>query len=249
MLRVLLAYGACVLVTGWYAGKAALYSLLRMETRLCRECDAIQRRWSRALLWLTGCRVRVEGGEHLQEGGARIIVSNHQSWFDVFALTGYLPTSVRFVTKAELAKIPIFGRAWKGCGHVSIDRNDRTGAIESLDLAGRRIRDEGITIVMFAEGTRSRSGELQPFKKGAFVLAIQGGVPIVPVGMIGTHQIMPKGSFRFRPGEIVIRVGEPIQVDGLTNEDRDTLKERTWRAVAELKRREPAKGKLENRAS
>ncbi len=249
MLRLLFAYVAGSLVTGWYASKAALYSLLRMESRLCRECDAIQRRWAKAMLWLTGCRVRVEGGEHLGEGGGRIIVCNHQSWFDVFALLAYLPTSVRFVTKAELATVPIFGRAWKGCGHIAIDRGDHAGAIESLDMAGRRIRDEGITIVMFAEGTRSRSGKLQRFKKGAFVLAIQGGVPIVPVGMIGTYQILPQGSFRFRPGEIVIRVGEPIPVDGLTHEDRDILKDRTWRAVAELKGDGPAAGALENKAS
>lgn len=248
MLRVLFAYGAGSLVTAWYACKAALYSLLRMESRLCRECDAIQRRWSKAMLWLTGCGVRVEGGEHLRERGGRIIVCNHQSWFDVWALTAYLPTSVRFVTKAELGKIPIFGRAWKGCGHISIDRHDRDRAIESLDAAGRRIRDEGITIAMFAEGTRSPSGKLQRFKKGAFVLAIQAGVPIVPVGMIGTHQIMPKGSLWFRPGEIVIRVGEPIQVHGLTNDDRDILKDRAWRAVAELKGEGPAAGTLENQA-
>jgi len=249
VLRVPFTYVAGTLVTAWYAGKAALYSLLRLDSRLCRECDAIQRRWSKAILWLAGCRVRVEGGEHLREGGARIIVCNHQSWFDVFALTAYLPTSVRFVTKAELGRVPLFGRAWKGCGHVSIDRSDHAGAIESLDMAGRRIRDEGLTIVMFAEGTRSRSGRLQPFKKGAFVLAIQAAAPIVPVGMIGTYQIMPKGSFRFRPGEIVIRVGEPIQVDELTNEDRDVLRDRTWRAVAELKGKEPEAGMLEDRAS
>lgn len=249
MLRVLFAYVAGAMVTGWYASKAALYSLLRMDSRLCRECDAIQRRWAKAMLWLTGCRVRVEGGEHLGERGGRIIVCNHQSWFDVFALTAYLPTSVKFVTKAELGAVPIFGRAWKGCGHVSMDRGDHAGAIESLDAAGRRIHDEGITIVMFAEGTRSRSGELQRFKKGAFVLAIQGGVPIVPVGMLGTYRIMPKGSFRFRPGEIVIRVGEPIRVDGLTHEDRDILRDRTWSAVAELKGDGPEAGALENQAN
>jgi 1-acyl-sn-glycerol-3-phosphate acyltransferase len=90
---------------------------------------------------------------------------------------------------------------------------------------------------------------MRSFKKGAFVLAIQAGVPIVPVGMIGTHQIMPKGSFRFRPGKIVIHVGEPIQVDGLTNDDRDILRDRTWRAVAELKGEGPAAGTLESQAS
>ena len=248
-MRLLFAYAAGAAITVWYASKAALYSLLRMESRLCRECDAIQRRWSKALLWVSGCRVRVEGGENLIEGGARIIVSNHQSWFDVLALTAYLPTSVRFVAKAELGKVPIFGRAWKGCGHISIDRGDHAAAIESLEVAARRIHGERMTIVMFAEGTRSLSGELQQFKKGAFVLAIKAGVPIVPIGVTGSHQIMPKGSFRFRPGEIVIRVGEPIQVDGLTVENRDTLLERTWRAVAELKGEEPVAGTLENQTN
>ncbi len=249
VLRLLLAYVAGTVVTAWYASKAALYSVLRMEKRLCRECDTIQRSWSRAMLRLARCSVQVEGGEHLAEGGARIIVSNHQSWFDVFALTAHLPTSIRFVTKEELGGFPIFGRAWKACGHISIDRSSRSSAIESLAEAGRRIKNEGITIVMFAEGTRSETGKLQRFKKGAFALAIQGGMPIVPVAVIGTHEIMPKGSFRVEPGEILIRVGAPISVEGLSSADRQALLERTWKAVAELKGDEAAAGELENQTA
>lgn len=249
MFRLLFAYLAGTVVTAWYASKAALYSVLRMEERLCRECDTIQRSWSRAMLRLARCSVQVEGAEHLEEGGARIIVSNHQSWFDVFALAAHMPISVRFVTKEELGRFPIFGRAWKACGHVSIDRSSRSSAIDSLAEAGRRIHDQGMNIVMFAEGTRSETGKLQRFKKGAFVLAIQGGMPIVPVAVIGTHEIMPKGSFRVEPGEILIRVGPPISVEGLSSADRQALLERTWKAVAELKGDEAAAGELENQTA
>ena len=242
-MRLLFLYVAGTIVTAWYACKAALYSALRMNSeRLCRECDEIQRNWCRALLWLGGCRVEIEGAEYLTDGEPRIIVSNHQSWFDVFAITAHMPVRVRFATKAELGRFPIFGRAWKGCGHISIDRSDRQSAIAALAEAGRRVQEQSITIVMFAEGTRSRSGKLQPFKKGAFVLAIQGGLPVVPVAVLGTHEIMPKGTLRVRPGPIVIRVGEPIPSEGLSNEDRDSLMERTWRAVAELKGEDQALG-------
>jgi 1-acyl-sn-glycerol-3-phosphate acyltransferase len=153
----------------------------------------------------------------------------------VFAVVSKVPARLRFVAKQELASIPIFGRAWRACGHVSVDRSDRAAAIESLEAASRRIRDGGLSIVMFPEGTRSPTGELQRFKKGAFVLAIKAGVPVVPVAVIGSRPIMPKGSYRIRKGEIHIRVGEPIPVDGLSHEDRDSLTIRARESVAALR--------------
>ena len=102
-MRLLFAYVGGTIITAWYASKAALYSVLRMdEQRLCRECDTIQRNWCRALLWLAGCSVEVVGAEYLADGETRVIVSNHQSWVDVFAIAAHLPVSVRFATKAEL---------------------------------------------------------------------------------------------------------------------------------------------------
>ena len=229
----LLTLGA--FVTAWYAGKIYLLSLFRREDALGRCCHPAARGWSRTLLTLAGVSVRVEGGENLDVDGAVIVIANHESWFDVWALAGWLPIDARFLAKKELSGIPIFGRAWRACGHVSIDRGDRLSAIESLSRAGRQIREEGLHMVLFAEGTRSANGKLQEFKKGPFVLAIQGGVPIVPVAVIGTRPLMPKGSFRIGRGEILVRVGERIEVAGLEHADRDRLRARVRDAVVELR--------------
>jgi 1-acyl-sn-glycerol-3-phosphate acyltransferase len=217
---LVLVVGAVVtLVLG---GWVVVSSLLRLPgTRWC--CEAFPRTWARLLLFLSGARVRVEGGERVDWSRPVILVANHQSWFDVFALAAYLPARFRFVAKQELARIPVFGRAWRACGHISVDRGDRGQAIASLEEAGGRIRDERLAVIFFPEGTRSPDGRLRAFKKGAFVLALQTGVPVIPVGIAGSRAIMPKGSFRIRPGEIRVRVGDPLPVEGLTMADRDEL--------------------------
>ena len=161
------------------------------------------------------CPFGFEGVENLALDGAFIIIANHESWFDVWALAGCLPIDVRFAAKKDLARIPVFGRAWQACGHISVDRANRASAIKSMTQAGRQIREEGLHTVFFAEGTRSPDGALQAFKKSPFVIAIEGGVSIVPVGLVGSRRVMPKGSFRILPGTITVRVGEPISVEGV----------------------------------
>ena len=204
-----------------------------------RICDEVPRTWSRSILWATGVEVEVEGAEVIDPARPQLVVSNHQSWFDVFALAAHFPGRYHFVAKQELAAIPIFGRAWLTCGHIAIDRHDRSSAIESLERAGEKIRKETATIIMFPEGTRSPTGELQRFKKGAFVLALKAGVPVVPVAVVGSREIMPKGRWRVRPGRIRIRFGEPIPGDEYAMEERDDLLQRTWAAVAALKEGKP----------
>lgn len=235
MIRSLWTLMVGSVATVWYATRVVFTAVFRSEKALCRNCDEIARDWSRWILWAAGVEVRVHGTEHLRDGGAQIVVSNHESWFDVFALLAELPVSTRFVAKKELEKIPLFGRAWVSCGHISVDRSDRKSAIDSLNVAGARIRDGGLTIVMFPEGTRSPDGRLQRFKKGAFVLGIQSGVPIVPVAITGTRPVMPKDSFRIRKGTVDIRVGEPIPVEGLVHADRDRLAIEAHAAVARLR--------------
>lgn len=212
-----------------------LASVFGARKMLDRMADESPRRWARGVLRAAGCSVRLEGLGHLGTGESRIIIANHQSWFDVFALAAHLPVRYRFVAKKELARIPIFGPAWQALGHVSIDRDDLTSAIESLEEAVEGIDTEAISVVIFPEGTRSPTGELRPFKKGAFVLAIQAGVPVVPVAVLGTDRIMPKGSWKITPGEIRVRVGKPLPTDRLLHRDREDLTHRAWRAVAALK--------------
>lgn len=229
----ILSFG--VLYTFWYAGQVWLMALFRRHEALKCRCDGIQRGWAKAVLRKAGIRVRIEGGEHLTEGDGRIIASNHESWFDVFALAAYLPGEYRFVAKKELRRIPIFGRSWVACGHVSIDRQNRESAVESLAIAADQITERRLAVVMFPEGTRSRDGYLGEFKRGAFVLAIQAGVPVVPVAVLGSRHIMPKGSFRIGRGEIVVKIGEPVPVQGLAHKDRADLQRTVRSRIAQLR--------------
>lgn len=223
-----------IVATVFKAGNVVVRTYLWRKNLHC-ACDRAARGWGEAMLWAAGVRVRLEGVENLLKDEPQIVVSNHQSWFDVFALAACLPVRYRFVAKKELAGIPIFGKAWTSCGHVSVDRGNREAAIESLDQAWREIHEEKLTMVLFPEGTRSSDGKLKAFKKGAFVLAVQGQVPLVPVAVVGSREIMAKGSLRVRSGEITLRIGEPIPTEGSTIRDRNRLLRESWDAIAALK--------------
>ena len=235
VLRSAWIFGVGSLLTLWYALKILLLSFSRNPEALCRSCDSVARQWSRSVLKLAGVTVQVRGVENLALDGAFIVIANHESWFDVWALAGYLPIDARFAAKKELERIPVFGHAWRACGHISIDRSDRTSAIESMTRAGLQIKEQGLNMVFFAEGTRCSDGTLNAFKKGPFVIAIEGGVPIVPLGLVGSRGIMPKGSFRIRRGTIVLHVGEPVSVVGMEHADRDHLRDTVRDAVARLR--------------
>ena len=222
------------LATIYYAGTVVLRTHFWRRNLRC-ACDRAARRWAQAILWAANVQVRVEGSEHLRADEPQIIVSNHQSWFDVFALAAHLPVRYRFVAKKELGDIPVFGKAWQSCGHVSVDRGNREAAIESLDQAWREIHEDKLTMVLFPEGTRSPDGRLKPFKKGAFVLAVQGQVPLVPVAVLGSRNVMPKGRVKIRSNPITLRVGEAIPTEGATIRDRNRLLEASWNAIAALK--------------
>lgn len=221
--------------TVYHAARILIPAALRSRNfpRIAREQP---RSWARSLLWAAGVKVEVEGLEHLPPGEPAILVANHESWFDVFALVVHLPVEYRFVGKIELTRIPFFGRSWLACGHIAIDRSDREKAIESLREAGEALRRDGAVVVMFPEGTRSDDGRLLPFKKGAFVLALQTGVPVVPVGVSGSRRIMPKGSWRIRPGTIRVRVGPPIPVEHRGEGARDALLQEARSEVERLRR-------------
>jgi 1-acyl-sn-glycerol-3-phosphate acyltransferase len=181
------------------------------------------RTWGRVILWATGIHVEVQGRENLKMDRPQIVASNHQSWYDVFALAANMPKVFRFVAKEELGRIPIFGRAWRTAGHISVNRSDRMQAIRVLEQFGDVVRKDNSTIVIFPEGTRSRTGELGPFKKGAFMLALHTHVDIVPTVVLGGRAILKKGDWRIRSGRLIVRFGEPIPTVGYNEENRDHL--------------------------
>jgi 1-acyl-sn-glycerol-3-phosphate acyltransferase len=216
-------------------GFRVLWASARHSPDLHCVCMDAPRAWSGRILRAGRVDVVLEGLEHIEAAKPAVLVCNHESWFDVFALAANLPMDYRFVAKKELASVPIFGPAWRACGHISIDRSDHASAVASLDEAGHRIRKDGAVVIMFPEGTRSRTAEMLPFKKGAFVLAIKLGVPVVPIGISGSRAVMPKGSWTIRKGTIRIRVGEPIPVEGLTERDRNQLLARAREAITTLR--------------
>lgn len=188
-----------------------------------KSFDRIAHYWGWLITRISPVEVRVEGIENIRLDQPQIIASNHQSWYDVFVLAALIPKQYRFVAKQELKKIPLFGRAWVAAGHVSVDRSDRKQAIQSLERFGKVIREDKSSIVIFPEGTRSITGELQPFKKGAFMLALHTHVDIVPVAITGSRAVLKKGDWRVHRGTIIVRVGQPIPTAGFTHANRDEL--------------------------
>lgn len=231
MIRRVLFPPVALLATLFFSAVAVAGGLLRAPKRLY---DWVHRRWSRSLLAVAGVEVRAEGLERLRPGSAYILAANHQSVLDIWALMAVLPLSLRFVAKAELSRIPLFARACRAAGHVFIDRRERAGAIETIREAGVRMRREGLSLVVFPEGTRSRDGRLQPFKRGTFVLAIETGAPLVPVAVEGGHRAMPPGAWGPRGGTLVVRCGHPIPLEGRTVEDREEVMRTTRRAIGEM---------------
>jgi 1-acyl-sn-glycerol-3-phosphate acyltransferase len=167
--------------------------------------------WAKILLLICNTKVEVIGKENLLPGKPQIFMANHQSDFDILIALAYIPGQFRWLVKKELFHIPVFGAAMKSAGYIEIDRNNREKALQSLDEAALRIR-EGKSIMTFPEGTRSRDGEIRPFKHGTFYLAIKSGVPILPISIIGSGQIMPKRSLRVRPGRVKVVIDKPVYV-------------------------------------
>ena len=230
LLAVLLVIGP---ITIWHAVRI-LWAMAWKSPRLPCVCADVPRSWSRTLLSVCGVRVVLENEQVIDPERAQILVANHQSWFDVLALAGHLPGGYRFVAKKEIEKAPLFGPSLRRCGHIYIDREDRVKALESLARAREILEKERPTVIMFPEGTRSGDGQLQRFKKGAFVLGIQTGVEVVPAAIIGSREVMPKGTLKIRSGTITVRFGEPISVDGMEMENRDRLTRAAHGAVAGL---------------
>jgi len=182
----------------------------------------LARLWAKILLFLGNTKVKVIGTENIRYDSPQIFMGNHQSDFDILIALAHIPVQFRWIAKKELFAIPVFGAAMRSAGYIEIDRSDRTKAMHSLEEAALRIKN-GKSIMTFPEGTRSRDGEIKPFKQGVFYLAIKSGVPIVPVSIVGSGKIMPKRSLRIKPGQIKMILGKPIDVHGYDLEHRHEL--------------------------
>ncbi len=181
--------------------------------------------WANSILWVGRTKITVTGTEKLDPDQSYIYMPNHQSNADIPLLLGRLPVQFRWLAKAELFKIPVFGRAMRGVGYISIDRSNRKLALESLERAATTIRN-GTSVMIFPEGTRSRNGRILPFKKGGFILSVDSGVPIVPIIIRGTHKYMPKGHFSIRPALITMEILDPVETTGYNRKTKNELLEK-----------------------
>jgi len=182
----------------------------------------VARAWAKSILFVSGIHVHINGLENLNVGGSCILMPNHQSNFDIPVLLGCLPVQFRWLAKAELFKIPIFGRGMRGCGYISIDRSNRKSAFKSLTEAATKIRN-GVSVLIFPEGTRSWDGKILPFKKGGFVLSVDAGVPIVPIVIFNTWSIMHKGTLLVRRRSVRMDILAPIPTSDYTRKTKDDL--------------------------
>lgn len=182
-----------------------------LSPRLVARITAVP--WARLGLLLSGVQVRIEGRENIQPGQSYVIVSNHLSQYDIWVLYGYLGVDFRWVMKQELRRVPIVGFCCALLGHVFINRSDPQAAIDSLNRAKRQLTG-GTSILFFPEGTRSRDGALRPFKKGAFRMAQDLDLAVLPVSLHGTREILPPDTLRLHPGSVSLTLHPAQAVKG-----------------------------------
>lgn len=178
------------------------------------------RGWSRLVCWLTPLRVKRIGADNIESGQSYIVVANHASQYDIALAAGWIPLDLKWVAKQELKNTLIVGTVGKAMGNIFIDRRNRQAAIQSLDEAKRRLVN-GVSLVFFPEGTRSKTSEMLPFKKGAFVMAKEMNLPILPISLCNTRNALPSGSILPRAGQVQLVVHSPItaaEVEQLSHE-------------------------------
>lgn len=192
--------------------------------------------WARFICWLVGAKVRVHGFELAENARGAVYVSNHISWFDIFATASIIPRYT-FVAKAELRRIPVFGWGAEGAGIVFLERENRKSAFESYALVAEKVA-AGLNVIVYPEGTRGRDYAMRPFKKGPFVLAIAAKAPVIPLVVHGSREVMSRDDWRIRPGTIDIHFLEPVPTIGFDYDHRHELMEVVSQRMSDLLERE-----------
>jgi 1-acyl-sn-glycerol-3-phosphate acyltransferase len=203
-------------------------SLFSSDSNIVHRWCAVP--WAKIVLLACGVKVEVKGVEHVKRDMPVIYMSNHQSYFDIFALLAGMPADFKFLLKQELMKIPLLGLTMRRAGYISVNRNDSKRAIKSMDVAAEKVRN-GASLLVFPEGTRSKDGHVQEFKKGGFHMAFKAGCDLVPVAIVNSRAIVPKGSLRINKGTIILNIGKPIHVKDYLKADINDLIERTREAI------------------
>ncbi len=198
---------ACISI----ASAIAELLLIWVDRKRGRVFHAIARGWARTVLAVCSVRVTVRGLEKVDLSRNYVYVSNHASMFDIPVILAGIPDQIRIIYKKELDVIPFFGWGLKYGSYIGIDRGHGSMAVRSLEEAVEKIR-HGASVLMYAEGTRTPDGKLQPFKRGAFNLALKAGIPVVPLTVNGSFSILPKHSISVRPGRVELVLDAPIPI-------------------------------------
>jgi 1-acyl-sn-glycerol-3-phosphate acyltransferase len=227
LLRTAFAGASLVGITGTLSPAVAALSFIDE-----RAPDPLLKFWADASLRASGVHTQAKGLEHLPVGNFVLCV-NHQSHFDALVLFRHIERHLRFVAKSQLLRVPVFGYALQRAGNIFVDRQGTEADRQRLQEAVQAVR-ERVSVVFFAEGTRSDDGLLRPFKKGAAVMALEAQVPLVPAAVAGTHLILPKGTKAIRPRPAALVIGPPIDTAGLSVDARDAITARAHAEVARL---------------
>ena len=234
---ILIAAPAIVLATVVY-GTVSLIAAFFDKTGVIPI--RIARGWGRFLLAASGVKVRVEGLEHIDPNGSYIFVSNHLSYMDTPVVLSHVPVQFRFLAKRGLFQIPLLGTHLGQAGHIPVPREDPRAAVKTMQLAAEAVVNKKISLLIFPEGRRSRDGRLRPFKEGAVYIAVKAGVPIVPMTLLGTREVLPFGSGVVLPGRVTLRVLPPIDTSTLTLKDRGRVTEEIRNLILRQLNGEPA---------
>lgn len=229
MLRSIWSVTFGVLSTFFFAVSAVIAGLFNPYSGVS---NGIVRNWARSILWASGIKVNIIGQQKINPNQPVVYMANHQSTFDIFAMVVAVPGTVRFIAKKELFRIPFLAQGMRMVGMISIDRGNSQEAQKSLADAAEKMK-RGVSVIIFPEGTRSRDGKIQRFKKGGFVLAIKGRFPIVPVVIRGSFGIMRKKSLKVGKGRVEVEFLDAVSTENYSYARRVELLQEVYRLILE----------------
>ncbi len=225
----------CVLWLGFWAVLATVILCIfiipaGLLSRTGNLAFSLSKIWAYIMLGVSFVRTEIKNKDKIQKGKSYIIISNHQSLYDIISLVTTLGIQFRWIIKKELLNVPIFGYGLYASRNIFIDRSNTASAIDSINKGFDRL-PKGVSVMVFAEGTRSPDGKIHEFKKGGFVVAVQRKLPILPITVNGSRRIMSKKNLVLKPGKIQIVVGDPIDTGSYSNDNVQDLIDKTHEAV------------------
>ncbi|MBI5183389.1 MAG: 1-acyl-sn-glycerol-3-phosphate acyltransferase [Nitrospinae bacterium] len=211
-----------IIVTTLIGSIVILFSIFDKKRNFAYLCARL---WGRTICKLNGVEVQIDGLENIHRERVQVFVSNHQGFFDIFSLLGYLPIRFIWMAKEGLFRIPILGLGMRKAGYISVDRSNRKKSYHSFMNMIEKVK-EGYSVVIFPEGSRTLDGNIGRFKKGSLLIATRTGTPIVPVTISGSYEVMKRGEMRLRSRLIRIKIDRPIETSNISKTERDNLIEK-----------------------